>query len=381
MLRRALTGVARPAAAHAQATRAFASPAQTAFEKAQAAVKTLKDEPDSSVKLEMYGLFKQANSGDVSGARPGMMDFVGRAKFDAWAQLKGTSKEDAMSKYAAIVAGLVGEQSAATPAATVDGLTPADGVDVSIKGRVFSIRLNRPKKKNSLTYEMYKAIGDALRHASDMKETSVTVISAEGDFFSSGNDLTNFTKAATASADEVREMAETAGKVLKEYIDAYINHNKPLIVLANGPGVGIAITIMPLCDMVIASDTFWCQTPFAQLGQSPEGASSYTFPLVMGPVKAAEVLLMGRKLSAQQALDLGLVSMVVPKDKFEEVAWQEVEKMASLPPESLRLNKILLRDNHRAALMKANEDEVKLIIQRWQSKECKQALTKFFTRK
>lgn len=55
--------------------------------------------PSNDLKLEFYGLYKQATAGDVSGKRPGMMDFVGRAKYDAWAELKGTSSEDAMQRY------------------------------------------------------------------------------------------------------------------------------------------------------------------------------------------------------------------------------------------------------------------------------------------
>lgn len=55
--------------------------------------------PSNEMKLEFYALYKQATEGDVSGKRPGMMDFVGRAKFDAWEKLKGMSSEDAMARY------------------------------------------------------------------------------------------------------------------------------------------------------------------------------------------------------------------------------------------------------------------------------------------
>ncbi|QSP95376.1 acyl-CoA-binding protein [Marinobacter salinisoli] len=56
-------------------------------------------QPSNEMKLEFYALYKQATEGDVSGKRPGMMDFVGRAKYDAWEKLKGLSKEDAMQQY------------------------------------------------------------------------------------------------------------------------------------------------------------------------------------------------------------------------------------------------------------------------------------------
>ncbi|NMB73809.1 MAG: acyl-CoA-binding protein [Myxococcales bacterium] len=72
------------------------------FEKALEKVKTLPEQPPN-VLLELYGLFKQASVGDVTGSRPGMLDFKGRAKFDAWASRKGMSKEAAMAAYIELV--------------------------------------------------------------------------------------------------------------------------------------------------------------------------------------------------------------------------------------------------------------------------------------
>ena len=73
------------------------------FEDAPKRVKTLSSTPDNDTLLELYALFKQATAGDVSGSRPGMLDFKGRAKFDAWAKKKGTNKDAAMTAYVALV--------------------------------------------------------------------------------------------------------------------------------------------------------------------------------------------------------------------------------------------------------------------------------------
>lgn len=72
---------------------------QEAFEKAQQDVKTLTSRPSNDDLLFLYAHFKQGSEGDVSGKRPGMLDMVGRAKFDAWGKLKGMGKDDAMQKY------------------------------------------------------------------------------------------------------------------------------------------------------------------------------------------------------------------------------------------------------------------------------------------
>lgn len=73
------------------------------FAEAQVKVKTLKAAPSNEDLLELYACFKQATVGDVQGSRPGMLDFKGRAKFDAWAKKKGTGKDAAMTAYVALV--------------------------------------------------------------------------------------------------------------------------------------------------------------------------------------------------------------------------------------------------------------------------------------
>lgn len=81
---------------------------QHEFEQALADSKNLSERPDNMALLKMYALYKQASSGDAGGDRPGFTDMVGRAKWDAWAALKGTSKDDAMRQYIDFVTDLKG---------------------------------------------------------------------------------------------------------------------------------------------------------------------------------------------------------------------------------------------------------------------------------
>lgn len=81
---------------------------QTQFDQAVADSKNLPERPDNMTLLKIYALFKQASAGDVEGKRPGFTDMVGRAKFDAWDALKGTSKDDAMKQYVDLINGLKG---------------------------------------------------------------------------------------------------------------------------------------------------------------------------------------------------------------------------------------------------------------------------------
>ncbi len=78
------------------------------FERAVADSKTLSERPDNQTLLKLYALYKQAASGDVDGKRPGFTDMVGRAKWDAWNELKGTGTDDAMTQYVALIEELKG---------------------------------------------------------------------------------------------------------------------------------------------------------------------------------------------------------------------------------------------------------------------------------
>lgn len=81
---------------------------QASFKAAAAASKTLGERPDNQTLLQLYALYKQATAGDVEGRRPGFTDMVGRAKYDAWAAIKGTGREEAMQRYIALVESLKG---------------------------------------------------------------------------------------------------------------------------------------------------------------------------------------------------------------------------------------------------------------------------------
>ncbi|HNQ58571.1 MAG: acyl-CoA-binding protein [Burkholderiales bacterium] len=81
---------------------------KASFEAAVAASKTLSERPDNQTLLQLYALYKQATAGDVEGKRPGFSDMIGRAKYDAWAALKGSASGDAMQRYIDLVESLKG---------------------------------------------------------------------------------------------------------------------------------------------------------------------------------------------------------------------------------------------------------------------------------
>jgi hypothetical protein len=148
------------------------------------------------------------------------------------------------------------------------------------------------------------------------------------------------------------------------------------------PQIGLAVTVLPLCDIVIASATATFHTPFMTLAQSPEGCSSLTFPAIFGVSRANELLMMGRKLSAEEALAWGLTSQVTPPPAFDSIVAARAREMAALPRGALAAAKALGRAAWgEGVLTRTNELEVEVIKERWVSKECMDAISAFMSRR
>lgn len=128
---------------------------------------------------------------------------------------------------------------------------------------------------------MYTEIISALKEAEINPEIKFCVFTGAGDYFSSGNDLSNYLK----ETKEPEKMVKQGCKMVEDYVNAFINFPKPLIALVNGPAIGISFTILGLFDLVFCSDKAFFYAPFTRSALVPEGCSSFTFPRVMGHAK------------------------------------------------------------------------------------------------
>jgi Delta3-Delta2-enoyl-CoA isomerase len=257
------------------------------------------------------------------------------------------------------------------------------GMIIEQIGHALWITLARPRSKNALNGDLYDGIAEALNYGANEDSVYVAVLTGQGDYYSSGNDLRNFSSTPTGSPEE---MSRNAGVRLTSFVSAFIDFPKPLVAAVNGPAIGIAVTSLTLCDFVYASETATFTTPFAKLGQSPEGLSSFTFPSSMGWSKAMEMLLMGKTVDAKEACERNLVTQVFSKDTFRQEIQKRVDTLTSLPPKTMQHIKNVVRHNYFQGIggtgndqMKAlNKREVALLERLWVSEECMQAIMNFF---
>jgi len=250
-------------------------------------------------------------------------------------------------------------------------------VQVTRQGALGTITFNRPKKFNAINLKMYEEIVSALDELSNDDSISIVATTGAGNFYCSGNDLTNFMNAG----DDQEKASEMAASMIRNFVAKFIDFPKPLIALVNGPAIGLSVTLLGLYDVVLASDKATFHTPFTTLGQSPEGCSTYTFPRILGPSKAKEMLLFNKKLTAQDACAHHLVSEVIPHGTFRDETNRRLLDFSQLPPKSMMYGKQLTRDMERRTLHATNAAEIDRLKERWLSEECMNAVVAFLQRR
>ncbi|ETI38756.1 hypothetical protein F442_15430 [Phytophthora nicotianae P10297] len=355
------------------------------FERSVALGKTLPPLSDNAAKLEMYALFKQANLGKNTTSKPGMLDFVGRAKWDAWTKLGDMTQDDAKLKYIAIIdelaakSGAKGEEEQAAAAATASAGSEDLLVEISDAG-LLTIQLNRPKKFNAIDIGMYEGLTKALESSKTQDKVKAVLLKSTGEYFSSGNDLSMFT--SNPDGLSLEAMADKGAVLLENIVDTFITYPKPIVAAVQGPAVGIATTILGLCDLVYVKETATFHTPFTSLGQSPEACSSLLFPRIMGPARANAMLLLGEKLSAKDAVDTGLATAMFGAADFDTQVQAKVDLLLSRYPQSMQRSKALIRSAAAVKeLQEINHLECQTLKELWLGPECMDAILKFQSRK
>ncbi|CAJ0928035.1 unnamed protein product, partial [Mesorhabditis belari] len=245
------------------------------------------------------------------------------------------------------------------------------------RGPITCIKIDNVKRKNALTDEMYTQLFQALDAADDDEDTFITVVTGCGDeFYSSGND---FTPGSLPTPDPDDRDYQAGFKLLTNRL---IRHKKALIALVNGPAIGIACTTLTLFDHVIMSDKAYLLCPFTQFGLCPEGTSSYTFEKIMGRAKAGSMALFAERMTAQEAYQCGIASMLIPHEKFRQETEKLLEKYSKLSKSSVLASKALMRPREaQDKLLAVNQREDDLLKQLFVSEETIERLMQRFAPK
>lgn len=245
----------------------------------------------------------------------------------------------------------------------------SDQITVSRADGVCEVQLNRPEKRNALTLAMYGSIIDALNEARADDSIRVVLISGAGASFTAGNDLNDFMSQAdfTESNNAIR------------FLGALRSFRKVLIAAVHGQTVGIGVTMLLHCDLVVAARNTQMSMPFVKLGLVPEAGSSLLLPRMVGHHRAAELLLLGKSFDAAEALSMGLVNRVTEDGAFMEEARKLARCVAQQPPGALLATKRLLRSETGSVATRI-EEELEAFRTQLGSEEFKAAVQAFFAK-
>ena len=204
------------------------------------------------------------------------------------------------------------------------------------KGSVAHITLNRPDVFNAFNDEQSYELQDALKQASRDAAVRVIVLSGAGKAFCSGQDLK-----AIASTQN-RSLSESLYKRYNPIIKAMREMPKPIICRLNGVAAGAGASLALACDFIVAAENASLIEVFINVGLVPDSGSSYFLPRAVSPARAFELATMASKVTAQQALEWGMINRVVAAVQLDEEVGNIANYYAQAPTQAIGMIKKML---------------------------------------
>lgn len=226
----------------------------------------------------------------------------------------------------------------------------SDLLRIEDKDGVRLLTINRPDALNALNAELYDAIEAALSEAAVRDDIAVAVITGEGRAFCAGTDLGEL--ASPPKFDDGRAHG------FEPFLDTVQAFPKPLIAAVNGIGIGIGLTMLPHCDLVLMAEDARLRAPFASLGVTAEAGSTYLLPATIGWGETAHLLYTTEWMDADKAVETGLAWRKVAAGDLLAEAMAVAGTIAKMPVASLVATKKLLLDARLSQVREARAREV-----------------------
>ena len=210
------------------------------------------------------------------------------------------------------------------------------------EGAVAVIKFDRADVLNSFNKEMGKEVRDALSKARDNKEARSILITGEGRGFCAGQDL------AEAVPPDGQPMADIAELIRENYnpiVKLIRGIEKPIIAGVNGVAAGAGANIGLACDIVVASEKASFIQAFSKIGLVPDSGGTYYLPRLVGTANATALMMLGDKVTANEAKSMGMIYKVLPEDDFYNQALEFAKYVAGLPTKALGLIKNMVNQS------------------------------------
>lgn len=218
-------------------------------------------------------------------------------------------------------------------------------IKYSVEDGVKKITLNRPGVLNSFTLEMGQELVSAIESTGEDQSVRAVLLSGEGRAFSAGQDLNE----ALPAMDDEKGLGKIVRTLYNPIILSIRKLEKPVVCAVNGVAAGAGANIAFACDIVLASESAAFIQSFSKIGLIPDSGGTYFLPRIMGVNNASALMMLGEKIPAKRAMELGMVYKVFPDEQLMQEALSVASTLANMPTRALgmikrALNVSLLND-------------------------------------
>ncbi len=239
------------------------------------------------------------------------------------------------------------------------------------------LTLNRPEAANSINLELSQELYDALLRCDENRAVRAVLISGSGKMFCAGGDLKAFSSQGPDLGAHL--------KLLTHYIHGAVSlmarMDPPVITAVNGTVAGGGLGLVFGADLVVAAQSARFTMAYTRAALSPDASTSFFLPRLVGLRRALELTLINRVLSAQEALDWGIVNRVVPDGDLAAAAQALAHEMAEGATSALGAAKRLLRDSLNDTLETHLQSEARTIAERSHNPEAREGIAAFLEKR
>jgi 2-(1,2-epoxy-1,2-dihydrophenyl)acetyl-CoA isomerase len=217
-----------------------------------------------------------------------------------------------------------------------------DTILIARDGPVATLTLNRPDALNTLDFAMIEAIVEASATVAADASVRCVVVRGAGKHFMAGGDLRAFAAKLDLPHAELQQLFTRVISRLHSAIESLHRMPQPVVAAVHGAVAGFGLSLMCACDLAIAADTAYFTSAYRHIGLTPDGAATYALPRIVGMKKAMEIVLLGDRFDAAQALELGLVNRVVPAAELDAAVDTIVASLVNGPAAAIAGGKRLV---------------------------------------
>jgi 2-(1,2-epoxy-1,2-dihydrophenyl)acetyl-CoA isomerase len=251
-------------------------------------------------------------------------------------------------------------------------------LQIEVDGQIGTLTLNRPDSLNAMSPEMIGELTVATAWLADVAPLRALIVTGTGRAFSSGGDVNWFKTGVDDPETDLPSSVRRGAEVLHQAIIDFRRIPYPVIGAINGVAAGAGFSLALNCDLRIAAESAAFVVAYGRIGASPDGGMTYFLPRVLGPAKALEIALNDPVIDAAAALELGIVSKVVPDDELVAASHEKAESLAAKAPHYVRMAKRLIHESIENSLADHLQLERHGIADSMATEDLRRGVTAFF---